>query len=161
MGTQTKWQEPSTPLENPSLLRPQRKLWPPNPRDQRPAKVESREPTDSDQELLPSDTSESTKNQLSSSSENFHSKDSLDTLPTTSRLTLDSNPQLSLPSKKPQAYMVGLFEDTNLCAIHAKRVTIMPKDMQLARRIRGEVGGPMNDVVSQLTGSLRGSHLAV
>jgi len=33
---------------------------------------------------------------------------------------------------------VGLFEDTNLCAIHAKRVTIMPRDMQLARRIRGE-----------------------
>jgi len=32
----------------------------------------------------------------------------------------------------------GLFEDTNLCAIHAKRVTIMAKDMQLARRIRGE-----------------------
>merc|ERR1712098_380211 len=31
-----------------------------------------------------------------------------------------------------------LFEDTNLCAIHAKRVTIMPKDIQLARRIRGE-----------------------
>ena len=30
----------------------------------------------------------------------------------------------------------GLFEDTNLCAIHAKRVTIMPKDIQLARRIR-------------------------
>ena len=37
-----------------------------------------------------------------------------------------------------EAYLVGLFEDTNLCAIHAKRVTIMPKDMQLARRIRGE-----------------------
>ena len=37
-----------------------------------------------------------------------------------------------------EAYMVGLFEDTNLCAIHAKRVTIMPKDMQLARRLRGE-----------------------
>merc|ERR1739838_263577 len=37
-----------------------------------------------------------------------------------------------------EAYMVGLFEDTNLCASHAKRVTIMPKDMQLARRIRGE-----------------------
>ena len=37
-----------------------------------------------------------------------------------------------------EAYHVGLFEDTNLCAIHAKRVTIMPKDMQLARRIRGE-----------------------
>lgn len=37
-----------------------------------------------------------------------------------------------------EAYMVGLFEDTNLCALHAKRVTILPKDMQLARRIRVE-----------------------
>ena len=37
-----------------------------------------------------------------------------------------------------ESYIVSLFEDTNLCAIHAKRVTIMPKDMQLARRIRGE-----------------------
>jgi histone H3 len=37
-----------------------------------------------------------------------------------------------------EAFLVGLFEDTNLCAIHAKRVTIMPKDIQLARRIRGE-----------------------
>ena len=35
-------------------------------------------------------------------------------------------------------YLVKLFEDTNLCAIHAKRVTIMPKDIQLARRIWGE-----------------------
>ena len=37
-----------------------------------------------------------------------------------------------------EAYLVSLFEDSNLCAIHAKRVTIMPKDIQLARRIRGE-----------------------
>jgi histone H3 len=37
-----------------------------------------------------------------------------------------------------EVYLVGLFEDTNLCAIHCKRVTIMPKDMQLARRIRRE-----------------------
>lgn len=51
-----------------------------------------------------------------------------------------------------EAYLVGLFEvslatsktrglliqDTNLCALHGKRVTIMPKDMALARRIRGE-----------------------
>ena len=37
-----------------------------------------------------------------------------------------------------EAYLVRLFEDMNLCAIHAKRVTIMPKDIQLARRIRGE-----------------------
>jgi len=37
-----------------------------------------------------------------------------------------------------EAYLVGMFEDSNLCAIHAKRVTIMPVDMALARRIRGE-----------------------
>ena len=37
-----------------------------------------------------------------------------------------------------KAFSVGLFEDANLCAIHARRVTIMPKDMQLALRIRGE-----------------------
>ena len=37
-----------------------------------------------------------------------------------------------------EAYLVGLFEDSNLCAIHAKQVTIMPKDIQLARRIHGE-----------------------
>ena len=36
-----------------------------------------------------------------------------------------------------EAFIVGLFEDTNLAAIHAKRVTIMPKDIQLAQRIRG------------------------
>ena len=36
-----------------------------------------------------------------------------------------------------EAYLVGLFEDTNSVAIHAKRSTIMAKDMQLARRIRG------------------------
>jgi histone H3 len=37
-----------------------------------------------------------------------------------------------------EAYLVGLFEDTNLCALHGKRVTILPKDMQLAQRIRGD-----------------------
>jgi histone H3 len=37
-----------------------------------------------------------------------------------------------------EAYLVGLFEDTNLIALHARRVTIMPKDLQLARRLRGE-----------------------
>ena len=37
-----------------------------------------------------------------------------------------------------EAYLVGLFEDANLCCIHAKRVTIMPKDLQLAQRIRGD-----------------------
>ncbi len=37
-----------------------------------------------------------------------------------------------------EAYLVSLFEDTNLCAIHAKRVTIMTRDLQLAKRIRGD-----------------------
>ena len=37
-----------------------------------------------------------------------------------------------------EAYLVGLLDDANLCAIHARQVTIMPKDIQLARRIRGE-----------------------
>ncbi|MBW0470085.1 hypothetical protein O181_009800 [Austropuccinia psidii MF-1] len=36
-----------------------------------------------------------------------------------------------------EAYLVHIFEDTNLCAIHAKRVTIMKRDMELARRLRG------------------------
>ncbi|TDL20177.1 histone-fold-containing protein [Rickenella mellea] len=37
-----------------------------------------------------------------------------------------------------EAYLVSLFEDTNLAAIHAKRVTIQPKDLALARKLRGE-----------------------
>ena len=41
-----------------------------------------------------------------------------------------------------EAYLTGMFEDANLCAIHAKRVTIMPKDLLLARRIRGGFMAP-------------------
>jgi histone H3 len=37
-----------------------------------------------------------------------------------------------------EAYLVGMYDDTNLCTIHAKRVTIMPKDMMLVRHIWGE-----------------------
>ena len=37
-----------------------------------------------------------------------------------------------------ESYLVSLFEDANLCAIHAKRVTIFARDIQLARRLRGE-----------------------
>ncbi|KAH3765019.1 histone H3 [Pelomyxa schiedti] len=37
-----------------------------------------------------------------------------------------------------ETYVVGLFEDSNLCAIHARRTTVLPKDLQLARRLRGE-----------------------
>ena len=45
---------------------------------------------------------------------------------------------LGASQEASEAYLVGLFEDTNLCAIYAKRVTIMPKDIQLTRRIRRE-----------------------
>ena len=54
-----------------------------------------------------------------------------------SELRFQSSAILAL-QEATEAYLVSLFEDTNLCAIHAKRVTIMPKDIQLARRIRGE-----------------------
>lgn len=37
-----------------------------------------------------------------------------------------------------EGYLTGLFEDANLCAIHARRVTVMKKDLDLARRIRGD-----------------------
>ena len=40
-----------------------------------------------------------------------------------------------------EAFLIHLFEDANLCAIHAKRVTIQRKDIQLARRIRGRTDG--------------------
>jgi histone H3 len=52
-------------------------------------------------------------------------------------LRFQANAVLAL-QEASEAYLIGLFEDTNLCAIHAKRVTIMPRDMILARRIRGE-----------------------
>jgi histone H3 len=54
-----------------------------------------------------------------------------------SDLRFQSHAVLAL-QEAAESYLVGLFEDTNLCAIHAKRVTIMPKDVQLATRIRGE-----------------------
>jgi histone H3 len=53
------------------------------------------------------------------------------------QLRMQSTAILAL-QEAAESYLVQLFEDTNLCAIHAKRVTIMPKDLQLARRIRGE-----------------------
>ena len=53
------------------------------------------------------------------------------------RLNFASGAILAL-QEAAETYLIGLFEDTNLCAIHAKRITIMLKDIQLARRIRGE-----------------------
>ena len=54
-------------------------------------------------------------------------------------LRFEANALIAL-QEAAEAYLVSLFEDTYLCGIHAKRVTIMPKDIQLARRIRGERG---------------------
>jgi len=45
---------------------------------------------------------------------------------------------LGASQEASEVYLVGLFEDSNLCAIHTKRVTIMPKDIQLTRQIRRE-----------------------
>jgi histone H3 len=45
---------------------------------------------------------------------------------------------LAALQESAEAYVVALFEDSQLCAIHAKRSTVASKDMQLARRIRGE-----------------------
>ena len=60
-------------------------------------------------------------------------------------ITQDINHELRFQSQAllalqeaTEAYITGLFEDTNLCAIHAKRQTVFRKDMQLARRIRGD-----------------------
>ena len=54
-----------------------------------------------------------------------------------SDLRFESKAILAL-QEASEAYLVGLFEDANLLAIHGKRVTILIKDIQLARRIRGE-----------------------
>ena len=53
------------------------------------------------------------------------------------RLNFASGAILAL-QEAAEAYLIGLFKDTNLCAIHAKHITIMPKDIQLARCIQGE-----------------------
>ncbi|XBI62435.1 hypothetical protein VPH35_043054 [Triticum aestivum] len=52
-------------------------------------------------------------------------------------LCFQSHAMLAL-QEAAEAYLLGQFEDTNLCAVHAKRVTIMSKDVHLARRIRSE-----------------------
>jgi len=60
------------------------------------------------------------------------------TLSTQTDLRFQSSAVMAL-QEAAEAYLVSLFEDTNLAAIHAKRVTIQPKDLALARRLRGEL----------------------
>ena len=52
--------------------------------------------------------------------------------------------------KLQKQYAVGLMEDTNLCAIQTKRVTIMPKDIQLACHIGGEQSPILKSSSSQV-----------
>ena len=54
-----------------------------------------------------------------------------------SQLRFQSTALLAL-QEAAESYLTGLFEDANLCAIHASRVTVMKKDLDLARRLRGE-----------------------
>lgn len=66
---------------------------------------------------------------------------SLNMAPVSSNVTRWQSQAIQALQEAAEAFLVHLFEDTNLCAIHAKRVTIMQKDIQLARRIRGAWGG--------------------
>ena len=54
-----------------------------------------------------------------------------------SQLRFQSAALLAL-QEAAESYLTGLFEDANLCAIHASRMTVMKKDLDLARRLRGE-----------------------
>lgn len=54
-----------------------------------------------------------------------------------------------------EAYLVDLFEDTNLCAIHAKRATIMPKNIHLTCCICGERAKGANDKHQTRWGSVQ------
>ncbi|KAK3676365.1 centromeric DNA-binding histone H3-like protein cse4 [Recurvomyces mirabilis] len=66
---------------------------------------------------------------------------SLNMAPVSSEVTRWQSQAIQALQEAAEAFLIHLFEDTNLCAIHAKRVTIMQKDIQLARRIRGAWGG--------------------
>ena len=63
-------------------------------------------------------------------------------------LRFASNALLAL-QESAEAYLVGIFEDANLCAIHANRVTVMKKDMLLARRIRGDTNEDFVDRIEK------------
>ncbi|KAK3112273.1 centromeric DNA-binding histone H3-like protein cse4 [Teratosphaeriaceae sp. CCFEE 6253] len=66
---------------------------------------------------------------------------SLNMAPVSASVTRWQSQAIQALQEAAEAFLVHLFEDTNLCAMHAKRVTIMQKDFQLARRIRGAWGG--------------------
>eukprot|EP00955_Chlamydomonas_euryale_P074143 361947-Chlamydomonas_euryale.AAC.2 len=120
--TQSQWPAPSRPPASPPVARPRASSWPPRQRASRhPPPAASRSPTATAPALkLPF------QRLVREIAQDFKTD-----------LRFQSSAVLAL-QEAAEAYLVGLFEDTNLAAIHAKRVTIMPKDIQLARRIRGE-----------------------
>merc|ERR1712130_793434 len=133
------WPVPSRQLESPPEERLQGSSSPQRqPENLPPQLEESRNPTDTGPEPSLSVRSEDTKSPPSCSSGSCHSSVWLEKLPKISRDLRFQSAAIGALQGASEAYLVGLFEDTNLCAIHAKRVTIMPKDIQLARRIRGE-----------------------
>ncbi len=129
------WLVPSKLHERALVARPRESNWQLKLPERVPLLLGvSRSPTDIALELWLFVRSGDIKRALSSLFANSHSSASSVRLPRILRPTSDSRGL----QEAAEAYLVGLFEDTNLCAIHAKRVTIMPKDIQLARRIRGE-----------------------
>merc|ERR1712072_928177 len=137
--TKEPWRVPSRPHVSPPEARPQESSSPLRPRGSPPQPSEaSRSLTGTDPEPSLFVRLEGTRSPPSSSSGSFPSRDFREIAQDfKSDLRFQSSAVLAL-QEASEAYLVGLFEDTNLCAIHAKRVTIMPKDIQLARRIRGE-----------------------
>merc|ERR1712008_586551 len=133
------WQEPSKLLVNLLEARLLVSNWQPRlPGSPLHPPAESRNPIVTALVPWPRGRFVATKSRLNCSSANFPSNVWLGRSLKISRpICVSSLPPLALSRKHPR-HTVGLFEDTNLCAIHAKRVTIMPKDIQLARRIRGE-----------------------
>lgn len=57
------------------------------------------------------------------------------------KVTRISSDALLALQEAAEAYMIGIFEDGNLCAIHAKRVTVFPADIKLAMRLRQQTSG--------------------
>merc|ERR1712184_214234 len=129
-----KWHEQSKLLENPLEERRQGNNWQPKQQESRHQRqAESRNPIATDLEQLLYGRSEDTKNLLNSLEETTISKVGERNCP---RFQDRLEVSIQRCDGSSRSFR-GLFEDTNLCAIHAKRVTIFPKDIQLARRIRG------------------------
>lgn len=54
-----------------------------------------------------------------------------------------------------ESYLVHTCEDANVCAIHAKRMTVMPRDIELAHRISGDKVAVVGSVSARTTANSR------